>query len=42
MSDINKNNYIKIIPNEKILLFYKSNDSILLSCFKIYYSSGDI
>ena len=43
-SHFNKNNYIKIIPNENTLTFYKSNysNSIIYLFFKIYNNSGDI
>jgi len=41
-SGINKNNYIKIIPNENILIFDKFNYSIFEWFFNINNNSGDI
>ena len=40
-AEINKNNYINIIPKENILVFSKFNQS---KCylFIIHYNSGDI
>ena len=40
--DINKNNYIKIIPNENILIFDKTNKSIFLLFCTFISNSGDI